>query len=384
MIDIYTAKTDYVQSLKKGFKLEAGLKASYVKTNNQVGYLRNSGSDWVNDENRSNHFVYSENINAAYAIFSKTFKKKWNVIAGLRLENTNAKGHQMQNDSSFTRHYTNLFPNVGIGYDMNEKNQFNFSYSRRIMRPNYDALNPFVFFLDSLTYGQGNPYLQPQFTNNFEISHTFRRFLTTTINYTQTDDIMTQLLKQNTEKKITYQTQENFSQMKQIGIAVMANFPVRKWWNTNIYTNVFNNHYKGMYQYQPVDIQFTAFMGNMTNTFTIGKKGWGAELSGWYRSKTTEGLLVANSMWAVNSAISKQLWKKKGTIKFSVRDIFWTQAFSGYAKYADVDVNVASRRDSRQFNVTFTYRFGKTNIAPARRKTGGATDEQNRVSTGGN
>jgi len=384
MIDIYTAKTDYVQSLKKGFKLEAGLKASYVKTNNQVGYLRNSGSDWVNDENRSNHFVYSENINAAYAIFSKTFKKKWNVIAGLRLENTNAKGHQMQNDSSFIRHYTNLFPNVGIGYDMNEKNQFNFSYSRRIMRPNYDALNPFVFFLDSLTYGQGNPYLQPQFTNNFEISHTFRRFLTTTINYTQTDDIMTQLLKQNTEKKITYQTQENFSQMKQIGIAVMANFPVRKWWNTNIYTNVFNNHYKGMYQYQPVDIQFTAFMGNMTNTFTIGKKGWGAELSGWYRSKTTEGLLVANSMWAVNSAISKQLWKKKGTIKFSVRDIFWTQAFSGYAKYADVDVNVASRRDSRQFNVTFTYRFGKTNIAPARRKTGGATDEQNRVSTGGN
>ena len=384
MIDIYTAKSDYVQPFKSGLKLEAGVKTSYVKTNNQVGYLRNSGAEWVNDENRSNHFVYSENINAAYAILSKTIKKKWNLIAGLRLENTNAKGHQLQNDSSFTRHYTNLFPNVGVGYDMNEKNQFNFSYSRRIMRPNYDALNPFVFFLDSLTYGQGNPYLQPQFTNNFEISHTFRRFLTTTINYTQTDDIITQLLKQNTEKKITYQTQENFSKMKQIGVAVMANFPVKKWWNTNIYLNVFNNHYKGMYQYQPVDIQFTAFMGNMTNTFTIGKKGWSAELSGWYRSKTTEGLLVANPMWAVNSAITKQVLKKKGTVKFGVRDIFWTQAFSGYAKYADVDVNVASKRDSRQFNLTFTYRFGKTNIAPARRKTGGATEEQNRVSTGGN
>ncbi|MFI5130911.1 MAG: TonB-dependent receptor domain-containing protein [Chitinophagales bacterium] len=381
MIDIYTGKIDYVHPFRGGLKLEAGVKSSYVKTNNQVDYLRNSGGNWEVD-NRSNHFVYTENINAAYAIFSKTIKK-WNLIAGLRLENTNAKGHQVRNDSAFTRHYTNLFPNLGVGYELSEKNQFNFSYSRRITRPNYDALNPFVFFLDSLTYGQGNPYLQPQFTNNFEISHTFRRFLTTTLNYTQTDDIITELLKQDTEKKITYQTRENFSKMKQFGIAVMANFPVKKWWNTNMYVNVFNNHYTGMYQADPVDIQFTSFMGNMNNTFTLGK-GWSAEISGWYRSKTTEGLLVANHMWAVNSAITKQILKKKGTVKAGIRDIFWTQAFSGYAKYSDVDVNVSSKRDSRQFNLTFTYRFGKTNIAPARRKTGGATEEQNRVNTGGN
>jgi iron complex outermembrane recepter protein len=301
----------------------------------------------------------------------------------LRLENTIAKGHQLKNDSSFTRDYTSLFPNVGIGYNANEKNQFNFSYSRRITRPNYEALNPFVFFLDSLTYGQGNPYLQPQFTNNFEVSHTFNRFLTTTFNYTQTDDIITQLLKQDTEKKITFQTQENFSKMKQIGLAVSANVPVAKWWNANIYANVFNNHYSGIYQDDPVDIQFTSFMTNVTNSFTIGKKGWSAELSGWYRSKAAEGLLVANDMGAVNTAIVKQLFKKKATLKFGVRDIFYTQQFSGYARYSDVDVNVASRRDSRQFNATFSYRFGKNNIAPARRKTGGADDEQNRVNSGG-
>ena len=211
----------------------------------------------------------------------------------------------------------------------------------------------------------------------------FKRFLTTTINYTQTDDIITQLLKQDTEKKTTYQTTENFNQMKQIGIAVMANFAVMKWWNTNIYVNVFNNHYTGIYQADPIDIQFTSFMSNASNTFNFGG-GWSGEISGWYRSKTTEGLLVANDMWAVNSAISKQILKKKGTIKAGLRDIFWTQAFSGYAKYSDVDVTVASKRDSRQFNLSFTYRFGKTNIAPARRKTGGATDEQNRVNTGGN
>lgn len=390
IINIYSGKIDYVHPFKSGIKLEAGVKTSFVKTDNQVDYLRNiAGGPWSADD-RSNHFVYEENINAAYAIFSKTIKK-WNLIAGLRLENTNAKGRQIKTDSVFKRDYTNLFPNAGVGYNLNENNQFNFSYSRRISRPNYESLNPFVFFLDSLTYNKGNPYLQPQFTNNFELSHTFHKFLTTTLNYSRTTDIITEMLKQDTEKKMTFQTRENFSKMNQLGIAVMANFPVRKWWNTNVYLNVFNNHYKGAYIQQsatgstmvPVDLQFTSFMGNMTNTFTLGK-GWNAELSGWYRSKGVEGLLVVNDMYAVNTGITKQVLKKKGTVKFGLRDIFYTQQFSGYAKYGDVDVKLAGKRDTRQFNLSFTYRFGKTNIAPARRKTGGASDEQNRVNTGGN
>jgi iron complex outermembrane recepter protein len=376
-IEIYSGKIDYVHPFKSGLKLEAGIKTSFVTTDNRVDYLRNEKAD----EARSNYFIYKENINAAYAIFSKTIKK-WNLTAGLRLENTISKGHQVKMDSIFKRNYTNLFPNLGIGYDMNEKNQFNFSYSRRINRPNYESLNPFVFFLDSLTYNQGNPYLQPQFTNNFEISHTFRRFLTTTVNYSQTNDIITELLKQDTEKKITFQTRENFSKMKQLGIALMANFPARKWWNMNIYTNVFNNHYIGMYLADPIDIQFTSFMGNMTNTFTLGK-GWNAEISGWYRSKGVEGLLVINDMYAVNTGITKQVLKKKGTLKAGLRDVFYTQQFSGYAKYSDVDVQLGGKRDTRQFNLSFTYRFGKTNIAPARRKTGGAAEEQNRVQSGG-
>lgn len=201
------------------------------------------------------------------------------------------------------------------------------------------------------------------------------------MNYTVTNDIITELLKQNTDKNETYQTRENFSSMKQFGIAVMANVPVKKWWNSNIYVNVFNNHYSGIYQTEPVDIQFTSFMANMTNSFTFGK-GWGGEISGWYRSKGAEGLLVAYDMWAVNSAITKQLFKKKATVKLGIRDIFLAQQFSGYAKYSDVDVNIASRRDSRQFNLSFTYRFGKNNIAPERRRKSGASDEESRVKTG--
>jgi len=380
IINIYSGKLDYIHPFKGGLKLETGLKTSYVETDNQVTYLRNNGSGWSQDD-RSNHFVYKENINAAYAIFSKKMKK-WDVTAGLRVENTISKGHQVKNDSTFTRNYTNLFPNVGLGFSASDKNQINFSYSRRVSRPDYEDLNPFIYFIDSLTYGQGNPYLQPQFTHNFELSHTYNKFLTTTINYTQTNDIITQILKQDAEKKTTYQTTENLSSMKQFGVSVTANMPVRKWWNINLYTNVFNNHYKGIYGTDPIDVQVTSFMGNMTNSFTMGK-GWSAEVSGWFRTKGAEGLLIAGNMGAINSAISKQIMKKKGTIKIGVSDILNTQQFHGYAKYSVVDVKVDSYRTSRQFNLNFIYRFGKTNIPSERRKTGGANDEQNRVKSGG-
>lgn len=380
IVTIYSAKADYIQPIIAGVKLESGVKTSFVNTNNQVEYLRNKGNGWSQDS-RSNHFVYQENINAVYAIVSKKITK-WDFVAGLRMENTVSKGRQIKNDSTFNRNYTSLFPNIGVGVEANKKNQLNLSYSRRIGRPDYDDLNPFVYFLDSLTYSQGNPYLLPQYTNNFEVSHTYNKFLTTTINYTQTNDIITQLLKQDAEKKTTYQTTDNFSSMKQFGIAVMAQMPITKWWNTNIYTNLFNNHYSGIYANDPIDISTTSFTGNLTNSFTLGKS-WNAEVSGWYRSRGVDGLLVANSMGAVNSAISKQILNKKATIKFGIRDIFNTQQFSGYAKYSDVDVSIKSARDSRQFNLNFTYRFGKTNIPSERRKTGGVNDEQNRVKNAG-
>lgn len=379
-INIYSSKLDYIHPFKSGLKLETGLKTSFVHTNNQVEYLRSSGNGWSLDD-RSNHFVYDENINAVYSIISKKIKK-WDLTAGLRLENTVSKGHQVKNDSTFKRNYTNLFPNAGIGFSVSEKNQVNLSYSRRVNRPNYEDLNPFVYFLDSLTYGQGNPYLKPQFTHSIEVSHTYNKFLTTTVNYTKTNDIITELLKQDTEKKTTYQTTDNLSSMQQFGLAVTANMPVTKWWNVNFYANVFNNHYKGIYQKDPIDVNVSGFTSNMTNSFTMGK-GWSAEVSGWYLSKGAEGLLIINDMGAVNSAISKQLFKKKGTLKFGLRDILYTQQFNGYANYSDVNVNLKGRRDSRQFNLSFTYRFGKTNIPSERRKTGGANDEQNRVKSGG-
>lgn len=382
LINIYSAKADYVRPLKNNVRFDAGFKVSYVKNDNEVKYERNDNGIWKPDS-RSNHFIYKENISAGYVSLNKKWKK-WSAQAGLRLENTIAKGKQVTNDSTFTRNYTSLFPTMYINYEVNKNHAFTLTYGRRIERPNYQDLNPFIWFLDSLQYRQGNPYLLPQYANNIEFRHTWKGRFTTTVNYTVTADVISQLLKQNTEKRITFLTTDNVARFKNIGLAINAPFSPVKNWNVNLFVNVFNNRYEGVYynsftgNNDPIDISYTSALVNVSNTFTF-KKGWSGEVSGWYRGKTIEQLTIADPMYFLNLGVQKTVIKGKGTLRLNFRDPFHWQQYKGRTLYSDIDVKIFSRWDNRNITATFSYRFGKTSVAQARRRNTGATEEQNRA-----
>src|SRR5690606_5352724 len=215
---------------------------------------------------RSNHFQYEETILAAY-LNGNHQVGKWSFQGGLRLENTLAEGYQVTNDSSFRRNFTNLFPSVFLSYELDKKNQLTVAYSRRILRPNYQDLNPFIYFLDSLSYRKGNPFLTPQFTHNFELTHSFQGKLITTVNYTHTNDVIANIVRP--EDQILFLTSENVAKFQNIGLAITAPLPLTKWWNMNLFANIFNNRYKAVYENEPLDIAYTSFMINMTQTFII-------------------------------------------------------------------------------------------------------------------
>ncbi|MGN6492972.1 MAG: TonB-dependent receptor domain-containing protein [Agriterribacter sp.] len=376
-INIYSFKSDYTHPLKNNMKIEAGIKANYVKNDNLVDYTRFNNEVWTKDA-RSNHFIYEENINAAYININKKFNDKWSAQAGLRAENTNTKGKQLTNDSSFTRHYTNLFPTAFVSYTADKNNQLTLSYSRRVNRPNYEDLNPFTYFLDSLTYRQGNPYLLPQFSHNIELGHTFKGKFITSVNFSKTTDVISELLRQNTAEKTTFATRENIASFRNIGLSITAPFKWTPWWSTNVFANVFNNHYKGEYNQEPIDLSNTAFMVNVNNTFTIAQ-GFTAELSGFYRSKVVDQMLLMNEMYQMNIAFQKNIMKGKSTIRLNFRDPFGWQRFGARSRYADVDVTINNRWDSRQVAASFTYRFGKSTVAPSRKRATGVSDELNRA-----
>ena len=383
-VNIYSAKTDFTFPLKNTAKIEAGVKTSYVTSDNNAMYQNKVQGAYVTDEGKTNHFIYKENINAGYVNFSQQIKK-WGFQAGLRVENTNSKGHQTGNsshpDSVFTKNYTNLFPTIYMSYQANKKNNFSVNYGRRIDRPAYQDLNPFYYFLDEYTYQVGNTLLQPQFSDNFELSHTYNGFLTTTVNYSEIHHVFTEVLKQITSERKTFQTKENIASMSNIGLAVSANFPVTKFWNTNINTNVSHDAYKGQLSGGMLNVENTMFLANINNQLKFNK-GWSAELSGFYRSRAIEGQIVINPLWRMDAGVQKLILKKKGTLKLNVRDIFQTQNFSGSVNYQDIDVKIRNTRDNRAASLTFSYRFGKPMKNERQRKSGGASDEQNRVKTG--
>jgi outer membrane receptor protein involved in Fe transport len=379
-IRIYSLKSDYVHPFKKGGKLEAGIKSSFVSNDNLVNYERWDGTKWIKDS-RSNHFIYDENINAVYVNASRQVKK-WSFQAGLRLENTVAKGYQVTNDSSFKRNFTNLFPSAFVSYALNKTNQITLSYSRRINRPNYQDLNPFIYFLDSLSYRKGNPFLLPQFTHNIELSHSFKGKLITTLNYNNTTNVISQLVKPDGD--LLYLTSDNVAKFRNIGIAITAPFPVTKWWNSNIFTNIYNNRYEGVYENKPLELAYTSFMINMTQTFTL-KPGFTVEVTGFYRARGVDQLNINEPMYLLSFGGQKQVMKGKGTLRLNLRDPFWMQRYRGKTEYDIVDSKVRNRWDNRQVTLTFTYRFGKNGQQnqPPRRRNSASQDEQNRVGSGG-
>jgi iron complex outermembrane receptor protein len=378
-ISIYSFKSDYSHPLKKGGRIEAGIKSSYVKNDNLVNYVRWDGTKWIPDT-RSNHFIYDENINAAYINGNKQFGK-WSLQAGLRLENTIAKGYQVTNDSTFRRQFTNLFPSTFISYAVNKSNQLTLSYSRRITRPNYQDLNPFIYFLDSLSYRKGNPFLLPQFTHNFELSHSYKNKLITTINYNTTANVISQLVKPDGD--LLYLTSDNVAKFRNIGISITAPIPVTKWWTSNFFTNIFNNHYKGIYNGKPLDLAYTSFMINMTETFTL-KPGFSVEMTGFYRAKGVDQLQINDPMYLLSFGAQKTVLKGKGTVRLNLRDPFWLQRYSGKTEYDVVNSTVHNRWDNRQVTGSFTYRFGKINQQnQPKKRNQSSLDEQNRVGGAG-
>ncbi len=379
-IDIYTFKTDYVHPIKNG-RFEAGVKLSFVKNDNLVNYKRFINEVWEVDHIRSNHFIYDENINAAYVNYS-TQIKKWSFQAGLRIENTNAQGNQVITHQTFKRDTTNLFPTAFVSYTVDKNNSLTVSYGRRIQRPNYQDLNPFTYFLDTLSYRQGNIYLKPQYTNNIELTHAFKGKFITTLNFNSTDDVISQIVRPEPNSKIRYLTVDNVASFRNIGISITAPLTFTKWWNANFFTNIYNNHYKGVYDTFDIDLAFTSFTMNVTNNFTISK-GFTGELSGFYRHKALGGLTKMEPIYQIALGLQKQIIKGKGTLRLNIRDPFAWQKFEGVSTYGLIDGSFLSRPDVRQVTATFTYRFGKNGQQnpPPRRRNSASQDEQNR--TGG-
>lgn len=373
-LNIYSGKYDYSFTLSDETKFETGIKSSLVTTDNSTFFYKNINDQF--DNSMSNGFKYKENINAAYILFSRKVDK-FNINAGLRMENTIYSGNQNyyngKTDSNFSKSYINLFPTALINYEIDNKNAISFSVGRRIDRPAYQQLNPFVSIMDRYMRMAGNPYLQPQISNNLELAYSLGGKFTTTINYGIIDHMINETMTQI--DSLIVRSIGNIGTRYNYGISQSATFSIGKNYNMILFANLFNNVYDGLINGNSLKASQTTFTLNFNNQFSLGS-GLNAELSGTYSTKSrNEGQAISLSFGTISGGISKQILNNKGSLKFAFRDLLHTQIPKEIQNFQNVRSKLERNMDTQVFSIAFVYRFG----IQQKPKSNQGTDEQKRV-----
>lgn len=383
-LDIITAKVDYSRRFNK-YLLETGLKTAINNTDNLADFYIHDGSDWQADLSRSNHFLYDERISAAYASVDAE-SGKWHWQTGLRYELTSYDARQLGNamvkDSSFNRDYGSLFPTAFVSYQADSNNMFSFRLGRRIDRPPFQNLNPFLRVLNKYTYEGGNPFIRPQYTWNFSIGHTFKQKLTTEISYSYLKDYFSQIFfidsnSSNVNNNIIIYTRGNVGSFQNFGITETFQQSITKWWHLTAVA-VFNHKIIKGVVWAPLEARISQLNVSLNNQFQL-KKGWAFEISGYYQTKSQIDLQEwLKPQGELNLGVSKQILQNKGTLRLNVRDITYYQNYSGYSTFQNSNEPFTVKWDSRVVRLSFSWRFGKA-MKPINRSEGGATEEINRA-----
>ena len=364
-------KLDYTHPFNKETKLEIGGKSSFASIDNFLTFRRNT----VIDQQKSNTFLYKENINAAYASFQKKLED-WEFIAGLRTEQTVAQGTSAAG-KVLDRNYWQLFPSAFITRKFNKNFSGVAQYSKRVNRPSYQQQNPFVVYIDSLTYTRGNPLIRPELTDATKLSLTYQGQPFFSLSYNKTSDVIFENAPKQ-EGNLTYASPENLAKYE--SYAIELNFPIKfgkkvsgYGGNQFIYNKYQAEYLNGTYNNGKWNwMAYGQVSFKATNTLTF-------EASGFYTTRLLEEFLTINPFGNLNFAVAKTFWEKKGRLTLNLTDAFYTSKTAASIDYQDIRVNFLQRNESRSVRLAFSYSFGNQKLKASRSRSTGSDTESNRV-----
>jgi hypothetical protein len=363
-MSIFAAKADYVNPIG----LEAGVKSSFVTNDYDSRYFNEKR---VQVDSSSNHFIYHENINAAYISARKKWKR-WGAQLGLRVENT-----RINSPALFQQNYTKAFPSMFLSYRMDSAGDHTLSWNlgRRINRPNYQQFNPFLAYINSYTYATGNTDLRPQTSYRTEIKYQYKQRFGFGIQYNWFHDVLFNL--SDVVDNIYISKPDNVA--KGYIAMVLANLSLQpaKWWNMNVNIMAGKMQLKGqIFSNTTLNSGTYSARIKVNNQFDL-THGWSAETSGDYSGRNINGQDVIKAQVIFYGGIQKKLWQNKAAIKLNMEDIFFTAGQTIYS--SGVKDSYYTRRrtyDSQRIGLAFSYRFGRETFARKRNHNDNAADQE--------
>ena len=378
-IILYSGRVDLTYPVSEKLVFDAGLKSILVKIDDISDYKNKTIEGWQPDYGLSTRFLYKENINAMYA--SSLISINSIVLeAGIRLENTHIKGNLPGNkvvrDSSFTKSYTNLFPSISLSYSFLKKNSLNLSYRKRIDRPNYHDMNPFVYIFDSYTYEQGNTALQPQFADNFDFSYIYKSNYRLTLFYSHTKDVIAKSFKMSETNNRVYVMPMNLATYNSYGVkASVGNLSPLTCLQSSLNIGLTRNEYAWNMPLNASKSGKTTLMMHLSNRIMFAK-GWAAEITGYYNGKMALGQMNIASFGQLSAGIQKKLWNDKATISIFSNDIFHTNRVNMNTMIEQSVVRTYEKEDRCLLGISFSWKFKKGYESKEFKKKGEAFDSK--------
>lgn len=376
VIRIFTAKSDFESDWQNG-KLSLGAKFSQVHSDNQFYVYTDLDQKGPIDARRSNTFEYSEKVMAAYLNYNKRINETWQYAAGLRMEHTQIRGDltamlpELQ-EPPVVSDYVDFFPSIGVNWNPESNHRFQLNYGRRINRPDYHVLNPFVNQLSQLSYEKGNAFLAPEIVNNIDITYTRSQQYNFKLAYSLTTDQITRLIgPDEQDPRASFITWANLA--KQQNFSFSASLPFQFGKDISSYWNLSAAHIHNMADYGDgavVDIK--AFTYNIYQQLSLPiPLGWRAELSGSFSGPGVwGGVFVYKTSWNLDFGIQKKLLGDKLQIKLSATDIFYKSGWNGKSSFDGLVSYGKGNWDSRRLNLNLSYRFGNDQIKSSKRQAG--------------
>ncbi len=356
----YLAQFDYIQPFGEKGKFEAGLRSSFRDmTNDFLATEQNANGEFVPIEEFDNVFVYTENIHAMYGIIGNE-GKKLSYQAGLRVEVTDIKTELEETNEENPRNYTNLFPSAHISYHLSGGNDIQLSYSRRIRRPVYRELSPFVTLADGRNFFSGNPDLDPEYTHAFEIGH-LKYFdkgsISSALYYRRSQGTIQSIIRID-DRGFSTRLPENLNKQNSFGADLVFSYKLYDWWKLDANVNFFRAITDGTNLDDTFESDTYTWFARQTSRFTLPNQ-IDIQLRANYDAPEITPQGKRKAIYFFDFAIEKDLWDSKGNITLNIMDIFQSrisrQTIEGETFFSDRE----SQFRRRQINLTLTYRLNQ-------------------------
>ena len=363
-------KIDYVLPIKKDGQFELGFRRS--NQHQDIDYLAKNedlNGNFINDLNLSNTLLYNEKVNAFYTQYGNK-KNKFSYLLGLRYEESKTTVKQLANNTNNVKNYNDFFPTLNLSYQIKEDETITFGYNRRIRRARSYFINPFPSKSSATNIFQGNPNIDPTYSNGIDLGY-LKRYEKLTLNgsiyYRKETGVFT-FISENTGDfvlvneilvPVLRRTPINLASNKQIGLELNANFNQSKNWRLNGSLNFYESETLGEYMGIVYDSKNLTWSGRLSNNLKLfSSVDW--QTSFRYRAPQKTAVSERKASIYSNTAFSKDLLKDKITLTFKVNDIFETgkwriESFNeNYRSYSE-----SNWRGGRTLELNLIYRFNQ-------------------------